>query len=228
MKAVILAAGKGRRMEHLTLDRPKPLIKIKGKTLLEYKLDSIKDFVDEVIIIIGYKGEMIKKYIGNNYKGMKIKYIQQKEQLGTGHAVKLARKFIDSRFLVILGDDLYAKEDIEECLKCNMSILVSKVNDPSKYGVVLTESDNVKNIIEKPKEFISDLVSTGVYVLHKDIFKEKVEKSYRGEYEIVDMIANLAKKGREIKCVTIKKYWIVLSCPEDVIKAEEFLNTKSL
>jgi len=107
MQAVILAAGEGIRLRPLTLDKPKPLVKIDGKTLLEHNLDQLIGLIDEVILIIGYKGDMIKEYIGSEYQSMKIKYIEQKEQLGTGHALMQAKKLIKGKFLVLMSDDLY-------------------------------------------------------------------------------------------------------------------------
>ena len=86
MQAVILAAGKSTRTYPLTLTRPKPLLKAANKTILEHNLDNLNGIADEAILIVGYKKEMIRKKFGNNYNNIKIRYIEQKEQLGTGHA----------------------------------------------------------------------------------------------------------------------------------------------
>ncbi len=87
MQAIILAAGEGKRLRPLTLDKPKPLIEINGKSLLEHNMDKLIGLVNEIILVIGYKGEKVKEKFGNNYRGIKIKYIKQKKLLGTGKAL---------------------------------------------------------------------------------------------------------------------------------------------
>ncbi len=89
MKCIILAAGKGTRLNPLTDTRPKPLIPIANKSILEWNLDALTGVVDEVIIVIGYKGDMIKEKIGKKYGSLKISYVEQKEQKGTGHALQV-------------------------------------------------------------------------------------------------------------------------------------------
>ena len=88
MQAVILAAGKSTRTHPLTLTRPKPLLKVANKAILEYNLKAIQDIVDEVILVVGYKKDMIKDFISKNFPKLNVKFVEQKEQLGTGHAYK--------------------------------------------------------------------------------------------------------------------------------------------
>src|SRR3989344_2071773 len=125
MQAVILAAGKSTRTYPLTLTRPKPLLKAANKTILEHNLDNLNGAVDEVILIVGYKMEMIREKFGNNYNTIKIKYIEQKEQLGTGHAAMLAEPYIKDKFILMAGDDIYSRDDIKKCVKYPYSILTS-------------------------------------------------------------------------------------------------------
>ncbi len=117
MQAVIIAAGKGTRIQPISLTRPKPLFQLMGQTMIEYTLDQLEGIASEVILVLGYKGEMIQKKIGSRYKGMKIRYVWQKQQTGTGSAVAAALKHIDERFLLLMGDDLYPKKDIKNILK---------------------------------------------------------------------------------------------------------------
>ena len=91
MKAVILAAGRGTRLNQITENTPKPLIKINEKTLLEYKLEILPREVDEVVIIIGYKKEKIIDLLGDKYDNKKITYVEQKKLLGTGHALCMCK-----------------------------------------------------------------------------------------------------------------------------------------
>src|SRR3989344_125654 len=111
MQAVILAAGKSTRTYSLTITKPKPLLKVANKTLLEHNLDNLNNIADEVIIVVGYKKNLIKKCIGKKYKNLKIKFVEQKQQLGTAHAVSLGEGHIKDRFVLLMGDDIYSRED---------------------------------------------------------------------------------------------------------------------
>ncbi|MDP3057481.1 MAG: sugar phosphate nucleotidyltransferase [bacterium] len=171
MKAIILAAGESTRLYPLTLTKPKPLLKAAGKTILEHNLIELESLVDEVIIVIGYKEEMIKKHAGENFGKIKLNYIEEKERLGTAHALGMVEGKIKGSFIVMNGDDLYHKEDIKNCLKHKNCVLAKKAEDPSRFGVLLLENGKVKKIVEKPKEFVFDLANTGLYVLSEEIFE---------------------------------------------------------
>ena len=124
MKAVILAAGKGTRMGELSNETPKPMLKVLGKTLLEHKLDSLPSSMDEVILVVGHLKNKITDTLGENYQGRKITYVVQDELLGTAHSVFLCKENLinEEKFLVMMGDDIYSKEDMQECLDNTWSI----------------------------------------------------------------------------------------------------------
>jgi len=94
MKAIILAAGQGKRLRPLTLEKPKVLLEVNGKSILEHNLEILNEFVDEVIIVVGFLKEQIIEKIGLSYKDMQISYVEQKELLGNGHAIMQAAPFI--------------------------------------------------------------------------------------------------------------------------------------
>lgn len=224
-QAVIMAAGKSTRMHPLTFARPKPLLKVRNKTILEHNLDQLNDLVEEVIIIVGYKSDMIKKFIKSEYKNLKIKFIEQKKQLGTAHAVLQTQKLIDDKFLVINGDDLFSKEDIQECLNHHYCVLAQKVNHPERFGVFVVDyNHNIKDLVEKPNKFISNLANCGLYVLDKEIFEllKNLKKSERGEFELTDAILAL-KKSNEVYCVVSKKYWFPIGYPWNLLDANGWL-----
>jgi bifunctional UDP-N-acetylglucosamine pyrophosphorylase/glucosamine-1-phosphate N-acetyltransferase len=221
MQAVILAAGKGTRMLPLTETRPKPMLKVANKPILEHNLEQLVDLVDEVILVVGYKKEIIKNYFGSNFKGLKIKYVEQKEQKGTGHALEIAKNDLDNDFIVLAGDDLYFKEDIEKVLKKQPCILVKEIENPEDFGVVEIENSEVINLEEKPKNPKSNLVNTGLYHLSKEIFSYKLKLSERGEYELTDYI----KSTLPIDFV-IAKNWFPLTYPWNLLEANEFLISK--
>jgi len=221
MQAIILAAGKSTRTYPLTVNTPKPLLKIIDKSILEHNLEALTNIVDEIIIIVGFKKELIKKAIGKKYKNIAIKYITQKSQLGTGHAITYAKKHIKDRFLILNGDDLYSKKDIKNCIKNNFCILGKKVDDPEKWGIIETEKSNLKNIKEKPKNLKKGLANTGLYIVNKDIFDIKLKKSKRNEYELTDTITEFAKNNK-IKVEKVKDYWLPIGYPWHYLEANVF------
>jgi len=232
-QAVILSAGKGKRFQPLTNSRPKPLLKVLNKTILEYNLDQLNNLAREVVLVVGYQGEKVKNLIGSHYKNLKIKYVFQKEQLGTGNAAKKALSLIGDKFLLLNGDDLYDRGDIKKCLKKYPCILLARAKNLSNFGILNCEGEFVKGIIEKPpkeslrlptgqaKKPTDNLVNTGLYFLPKSIFNFKIKKSPRGEYEFTDYLGEFIKKE---KLFFIKaKNWKALSYPWDLFEVNEFL-----
>lgn len=223
MQAVILAAGKSTRTYPLTLTRPKPLLKIANRTLLEHNLDSLNYFVSEVIIVVGYKKELIKKYVGNKYKNLKIRYVEQKRQSGTGNALLVAEKCIKNEFISLYGDDIYSKEDFKNILKNKYSILTSKVERQELFGVIVEKNNILVDLIEKPQKFFSNLVNAGLYKLDKKFFTvlKKLGKSKRDEYELTDAIRILGKL-ENLYCIKSKN-WTPIGYPWDLLKADRLL-----
>jgi bifunctional UDP-N-acetylglucosamine pyrophosphorylase/glucosamine-1-phosphate N-acetyltransferase len=226
MQAVILAAGKSTRTYPLTLDKPKPLLKVGKKTLLEYNLDQLNGLVKEVILIVGFRASMIKKQFKNKYKNLKLTYVLQKQQLGTGHAVMQVKNKVKGKFIVLMADDLYSRQDIKKCIRYQYSVLAQKVKDPSRFGVFILKKGFVRDLVEKPKKPISNLANTALYVLDKEIFNElkRIKRSPRGELELTDAVKSLAKKEK-IKCVTAKK-WISVGYPWDLFDVKKLFGIK--
>jgi len=222
MKAIILAAGKGTRLKPLTETVPKPLLRIANKPILEYNLDALQNLVDEVLIVVGYKKEQIIEYFGTSFKGIKITYIIQKEICGTGNAVLQCEKFVNGSFIVMNGDDIYFKKDIEKCFKKRYSILAKEVSNPERFGVLkLKKEKYLDKIIEKPKKFVSNLANTALYKVDDRvfIFLKNIRKSKRGEYEFVDAVTELAKKEK-VEFVKANN-WISIGYPWHLLEANE-------
>lgn len=227
MKAIILCAGKSTRLYPLTLTCPKPLIKIANKTILEHNLEELSGLIDEAIIVVGYKKEMIIDAIGKNFGKIKISYVEQIEQLGTGHAILCAKDKIkdNEKFLIVPGDDLFSKIDIKNCLKYEFSVLCKEVSDPEKWGIVVSDKTGfIIDIEEKPKHPKSNTANTALWVMNKDIISimEKQKKSIRGELEITCALKEFIKKNK-VKCVTVLDYWLPIGYPWHIIEANEFL-----
>ena len=202
------------------------MLKAANKTLLEWNLDALQNIVSEAVIVVGYKQDMIRKHIGKKYKKIKIRYVVQKQQLGTGHAVMIAEPSIKGKFILMMGDDIYSREDIKKCIKHKYSILVTKVKNPQNFGVVLHKNNVLVDFVEKPKKFISDLASTAFYCLDRNIFAylKKIKKSERNELEFPDAVKMLAK-NEKIYCVK-SKGWKPIAYPWDLLEADISLRNK--
>lgn len=224
MQAVILAAGKSTRTYPLTLTKPKPLLKMANETIIEHSLNQLKGLAEEVIIVVGYKGEMIESFIGKKFGKIKISYVAQERPMGNADALKSAKKYIKGRFILMFGDDLYSGKDIGNMVKYKNAILAQKVLNPQCFGVLKIDKNIFIEVVEKPKEFISDLVNVGCFVFEKKIFDylEAVNLSQRNEYELTDAY-NLMAKDEEINVVEVKDYWLPTGYPWNLLEANEFL-----
>jgi len=220
MQAIILAAGNGIRFSPLSDNKPKPLFSFLNKSIIEHNLSELRGIVNEVIIVVGYRKEMIIDKIGDNFEGIKITYIEDKKITGTASAVKVVKELIKGDFILLNGDDFYFREDIKK-LK-SPGILAREHQNPSSFGVVVKENNYLKDIVEKPSNPDSNLVNTGLYFLPKEILDIEVEKSSRGEYEFTDCI----KKYNQKISVYEADYWFPNSYPWDVFNAFSYLFSK--
>lgn len=221
MKVIILAAGEGRRMMPLTKDTPKPMLRVLGKPLLEYIFESLPDEIDTIILVVGYKRELIEGYFGGYFSNKKIVYVVQEGVSGTADALKLCRPLLgaDERFLLMYADDLYNKESITRCLNHQFSILVAEIADPRRYGVVeLRGNGTVSNIEEKPEHPKTHLIAPGVYVLDTKIFNYEPTE-VKGEYYLTTMLDQFLKDHPVFTEKT--SFWATIAYPEDLVRAEE-------
>ncbi len=220
MKAVILAAGKGARMGDLTLNTPKPMLQIRGKNLLEYKIEALPSVVDEVILVIGYLGNKIRAHFGNSYDGRKITYIEA-EPLGTAYALWQAAHLLTEHFILMYGDDLYAPKDLEECIKYEQSCLVAEIPGPMSGGKMIVKDDFVVDIQEGIyKE--GGLISAGAFLFSPVIFKYPMQKiPGREEYglppTVVQAIHEMPMK------IIHATHWKQISTPQDLELSDEEL-----
>ena len=224
MKAIILAAGRGVRLRPYTHITPKPLLKINGKRIIDYTLDILPQEIDEVIIVIGHLKWRLKWHLGKKYKHKKIIYIVQKDKKGTAHALSLCKPFLKKkeRFLVVFGDNIYAKKDLEKCLKCKLSILAKEVENPKDFGILTFDKNrHLKEIIEKPNNPPTNLVNCGVFVLNRKIFNYRMEAINKKEFGLPQTIIKMAQ-NYPIKIIKAS-FWIPVGYPRDLKKAKEIL-----
>lgn len=200
------------------------MLRVAGKPILEHTIKALPKEVNEVILVIGYLGNQIKKYFGNKFDGKKIKYVWQKKLRGTFNALTLARPYLKKQFLVLLADDLYDKKDLEKLIKYDLAILAYESKNPERFGVCVGGKNNLlKKIIEKPENPPCNLVNIGVYKLNHDIFKEPLVY-INGEQFLPPMIGSLAEK-KKINIVKAR-FWHPIGYKEDLDAAERILSSK--
>ncbi|MEA3458902.1 MAG: bifunctional sugar-1-phosphate nucleotidylyltransferase/acetyltransferase [Candidatus Thermoplasmatota archaeon] len=222
MKAVILAAGEGRRLRPFTETMPKVMIPVANKPILEYVVDAVKNSgIGEIIMIVGYKKEAIMKYF-EDYEDIKITYVVQDKQLGTAHALMQAREHIHELFIVLAGDNLIDKESILKLIKneSKYSILIKKHDHPSKYGAVFVEKNVLKKIVEKPKEDAVNFISTGMYKLPDSVFEIVEDLLSQGVYDLSSVIQTLVDQGQMVGTVTAD-LWMDVVYPWDLTYVNE-------
>jgi len=220
----MMVAGKSTRTYPLTLTRPKPLLPVLNKPLIYYNLDQLIGIVQEVILIVGYRKEMIQSTLGSDYRGMQLTYIDQKEQLGTGHAVLQAAQNVTGKFIVMNGDDLFARNDILQLLDYRFSALVMPVENPNLYGVYQVNNEGlVTDLVEKPKEKIGNLANVGCYLFDESIFDEleKTQPSERNEIELTTAVLNIAKR-EPFHIISLNEYWLPTGYPWDLLRTQTY------
>ncbi|MFC2067064.1 bifunctional sugar-1-phosphate nucleotidylyltransferase/acetyltransferase [Chloroflexota bacterium] len=227
MKAVILAAGEGSRMRPLTYTRPKVMLTIANKPILEHLLIEVKQAgIDEFIFIVGYCDEQVRDYFGGGEKwGVSIDYCNQRKQLGTADAIKMVEGLADGNFLVINGDVVVSCEDVKRLAgNTGTALSLIEVEDTRGLGAVEVRNNKVVHIYEKTEKPPSRMANAGLYLFTPDIFEaiSQTPKSPRGEYEITDSLQLLMDNGHETAYQEIG-HWLDLSYPWDLLSANESL-----
>lgn len=223
MQVVILAAGRGKRMKDLVKGIPKPMLKIKGKPILEHKINALPKEISEIVFVVGYYGEHIMNHFKRYFNGRKVTYVFQTNLNGTGGALFLARSVLKDKFLVMMGDDLYHKKDIKKLLKHELAVLGKEVEDPSKFGIIkINKKGHMIDVVEKPKRSKDRLASTGLYVMNKKIFDYDLVPIGGGEFGLPQTLAKMAEK-HPIK-VEKATFWHAIGNPDDLIEAEKIIH----
>lgn len=231
MDAVVLAAGEGTRLRPLTVSRPKPMLPVAGKPILEWNLKSLSACgFRKAVIVVGYKKEEIEGYFGDNYRRLSLEYVVQEKQLGTGNAILSAENNVSGGFLAMNGDIITSPDTIKEFVsdvsrkKPKAGIALVEVENPSEYGVVSVKGSLVEDIEEKPDRPKGNLVNAGIYTFTGDIFRilKKIRSSSRDEYEITDALRALMPSGGVygFKC---RGVWMDIGLPWHLLDANEIL-----
>ena len=214
-QAIILAAGKGERLYPLTSARPKVMLPVGNKPILQHVLEALRaNNVEEVVIVVGYFREQIQDYFGSGERfGLRISYSIQEHQLGTGHALLCARGKVRDEFLVLPGDNMIDAETLRGLQeKRQETILVKEDSQGQKYGVVIVQSGLVRTILEKPEEQPSPWINTGTYLLNETIFDYLVD-----ELELPMSINRMIQDGKEFAIHPTKGTWLDAVYPWDLL-----------
>jgi glucose-1-phosphate thymidylyltransferase len=229
MKAVILAAGEGKRLRPFTEAMPKVMLPVGNKPILQHVFEAVKKSgINEVIVVVGYKKEVIMDYF-KDYKDIEINYVIQDKQLGTAHALLQTRNEIKNLFIVLAGDNIIDEKSISKLIEDNSeySLLIKENSQPSKYGVVFLEKGKIKEIVEKPKEELGKFISTGIYKLPKSIFNKIEDLSSNGIYDLSSVIQSILQEKITINTI-IADSWTDIVYPWDLIKVnKEMINCNS-
>lgn len=246
MKAVILAAGKGTRMRNLTAECPKPMLKVHGKPILQHIIDGLKhNGIKEFCIITGWHAEVIEDYFGDGAtQQIRVTYIRQTSQDGTGKATELAKDFVgNDNFLLTYGDILVKEHTYTEMVQrfesANSDGVITGTpgEDVRKGGCLFFDRDfNLIRLVEKPsdeqlaalkaegllKENSEIYYNSGIYIFTPKLFEftVKLEKSPRGEYELTDAIIQYYKNGLKLSGLKIADRWVDVRDPEVLASLE--------
>lgn len=215
-QAIILAAGEGQRLRPLTRFRPKVMLSIGNKPILHHVLEAVAaNGIRRVVLIVGYHKEQVQDYFGSGDSlGIKITYVEQKQQLGTAHALKQAQQVADESFLVISGDNIVRPNTVSRILNAEPPcILVKPSDDVSKYGAVITHRNLVTSIVEKPQGEGSNLLNTGIYSFSRDIFS-----FVQSEVDLPSAINRMADNGIPVRISETTDVWLDVVYPWDMLK----------
>jgi bifunctional UDP-N-acetylglucosamine pyrophosphorylase/glucosamine-1-phosphate N-acetyltransferase len=223
MEAVILAAGEGKRMRPLTASRPKSMLPVAGKPILEHIVIQAKRAgINDFVFVVGYKDEQITAYFGNGEKwGVRIFYRRQEQARGTADALRMAQGVVREKFMVFNGDIITNERDIRRLGQSNqITIGVKEVENPAGLGIIEEKDGVVQHIFEKAELPASKLANTGVYFMTDQIFSaiNSTKESARGEFELTRSLEMLIEQGVTVRCETIGD-WQDVAYPWDLLDA---------
>ena len=225
MQAVVPAAGEGTRMRPLTADQPKGLVEVAGQPLLTHVFESLTALpIEEIVVIVGYRGEQIRSHYGDTFDTVSLEYVTQSRQQGLAHALLQAESVIDGEFVVLNGDNV-VRANLAEAVErhresgADVTSLVEQVSrDRAREGAVFERNgDEITGIVEKPADPPSTLIPRGFYVFSPTIFPacRLVTPGHTGEYELADAVDLLLSAGRTIETVPLDGWCYNVNAPAD-------------
>jgi UDP-N-acetylglucosamine diphosphorylase/glucosamine-1-phosphate N-acetyltransferase len=221
VKAVILAAGEGTRLRPLTVSRPKVMLRVGDKPIMQYAIDALREVgVRDIVVVVGYQKERIQTHFADGKDfGVNLEYVVQRKQLGTGHALLCAKDHLDGDFLAVPGDNILDGAMVAQLLdhRSDVTMLCTESAQPRKYGVVELDGERVTSIIEKPPRRISNLISTGIYYFsHR--FLDLLEREVgAGRFELTHALQAAMAEGYAIRGELTTGLWLDVVFPWDLL-----------
>ncbi len=223
MKAVVLAAGLGKRLASITVNKPKVLVTVGNETLIEHNLAKLRNVgIKQIAVVVGYKGEMVREAVGDT-----VTYYEQKERLGTAHAFLQAKNFVNEPFFLGINGDMFFTDSLTEFIRLKPpAIAVYRVEDSSRYGRFEIKNGLVASVREKSAEATPGFINAGVYLFPREVFQyiEKTPLSPRKEYEITDTIQVMINERWQFRAYELKGFWKDIAYVDDVEEAKKALN----
>ena len=225
MQAVILASGRGTRMRELTERLPKPMLPVSGKSLIEHKLRELPEGVSEIIIVIGYLGEVITAAFGAAWSGIPIRYVEQETLDGSAGAVWRCAPYVADRFVVLMGDDLYCREDIERVIAeagTGWSVLVQDVAEMSEGGSMVRDGEGrVIAIEEGDHRGRAGSMNTNLFCLDRRVFGFSMVPKAPGSHEfgLPQSVVKASEESGIPLATASATFWFQVTAPEDLDRA---------
>lgn len=227
MKAVVLAAGEGRRLRPLTALRPKPMVPVGNRPILEHVVGALAGAgVDELVFVVGYERERIQTHFGDGDDwDVDVEYVVQEKQLGSGHALLQAEDAVSDDFLVVNGDSIVDSSLVGALTDApSPAVAVTRSDQPTDYGVVDVDDGRVVGIDEKPRVYDAETetINAGVYRFDATVFDTLRRTRAGGETSLTDALVSLSD-DRPVEAVRVDGWtdvshlWDVLRVNSEVV-----------
>ncbi len=235
MKAVIPVAGVGTRLRPHTHTVPKALLHVAGKPIIGHILDEVAALgIEEVVLVVGVMGDQILRYVNEAYRFRSVETVEQEDRKGLGHAIGLTKKLVSEEPILIIYGDTIFEGDLSDGISDSVDgkIGVKQVPDPARFGVVELEGKRIVNLVEKPKQFVSDLAIVGVnYIRNTPLLFECLDELLiegirtQGEYQITDAFRRMVEKGAALEVFFLED-WFDCGKPETLLATNRHLLEK--
>lgn len=233
LTGLLLAAGQGKRIQGYS-NHPKALVPVNGKPLIEYNLDMmLAAGIERIVIVTGHRGEEVVRYLAGTRYAPHLGYVHQQEQLGTGHAVKIAREVLEGKPFVLCYCDNFTGYDLGKLIGAHargreaVTLALFHAADPTRHGIMEISDGRVVNLVERPEHPKSDLAFAGMGCFESDIYDavNRVKVSSKGEYYLTDAVMDLIRQGKAVGYAELDSYRVNINTPEDVVAAETFVRS---
>ena len=227
-QAIVLAAGEGNRLRPFTVNKPKAMLAVAGKPILQYVIESLaQNGIREIVLVVGYRREQIFDYIGSGERfDVEISYVNQERQIGTANALMQAKQAVDKKFLVLPGDKLIDAGTISAFAHAEPdAMLVKKIENPMRSFVVTVNEGLVKEAMRQERRAVSHAQEQGVCIVNTGIyaFSHKIFDFIEGEQTIHIALNNMIARGDKLNALETDGIWLDITYPWDIISLNDIV-----